>query len=221
MNKHLEKPAISAKSVVARRKSIANPDAWKVDAAGFASLALLSALTYLGGVNPLMARHAAVRAQQTELIAGRAKSVDIQRAIAMAKEQLTHARQQLAASPLLLQPVAGLNQRLALVSDLAAHGGAGLDDVQPGKPEAGAQYDALPIHVAGSGTFPAFTGMLHRLREEFPDIGISGLDIAGNPQVETDIAKFSVDLLWYTEPTRSARRPAGKPIEPVSNNAVK
>lgn len=181
------------------------PEAWKVDAAGMIAIALLSAVAYLAGVSPMLSRHAAVRGQQQELNAAKAKSADLQRVLATSKEQLALTHRALAAEPLRLERAASLNQRLAIVTDLAMQGGAGLDDVQPGKITPGPQYDAMAIHLAGTGSFPAFAALVHRLRNDFPDIGISGLEIAGSSQELLDTAKFSIDLLWYTQPAKPAR----------------
>lgn len=189
------------------REVVACPEAWKIDSIGALVLIGLSAVAYFAGVNPLLQRHAMVQNQRIELAAARDKSGETQQMLSVLNRQLGVARKSLAASPLCLQPVAGLNQRLALVTDLATRGGAGLDDLQPGKSTAGAQYDVLPIHVAGTGTFPAFAGLLHQLRQDFPDTALGSLEISGNPQDEAGAAKFSVELLWYTEPSK----PAGKP----------
>jgi hypothetical protein len=203
------------------RDIITCPDAWKIDSIGALVLISLSALAYFAGVNPLLQRHAMVQNQRIELVAARDKSAEVQQMLTVLNRQLGVAQKSLAASPLRLQPVAGLNQRLALVTDLATRGGAGLDDLQPGKSTAGAQYDALPIHVAGTGTFPAFAGLLHRLRQDFPDTALSSLEISGNPQDEAGTAKFSVELLWYTEPSKPAGKPRVKIDDAPQNDRAK
>ena len=189
---------------------VISPETWKVDGVGALILIALSAAGYLLGASPLLARHASVQEQQLELVAARGKSAEVQTSLARVQQQLAVAQGLLAASPLRLQPATILNQRLASVTGLAGQGGVGLDDVQPGKSVAGPQYDTLPIHVTGTGSFPAFTALVHRLRQEFPDTGISSFNISGTPQ-EADVgAKFSMDLLWYTAPLKAAAKTSAK-----------
>ena len=203
-------PAISPSS----RKPVLRTTAVQLDAMAMAVLLAVTAIVYFFGFSPLLERHALVNRQQQELGSVREKLSESQRILADLHQQSIVAAQQLEASPLRLQPVSSLNQRLALVSDLAMQGGAALDDLQPGKSSAGSRYDALPIHVAGTGSFPAFTALLHRIRAEFPDTGIRTFELSGNPQEEAAKAKFSVELLWYTEPLNRPMNHGGKNAAP-------
>jgi Tfp pilus assembly protein PilO len=187
-----------------------NVEAWKINAVGVAALMAMSALAYLCGVRPLLDRHDLAVRQKTELSAARIKSADTQRAWAKMQQELADAQNALAAAPLRLQPVAALNQRLALVSDLAIQGGAGFDDVQPGKSTEGTRFDSLPIRITGTGSYTAFTALLHRLRQEFPDLGVTMFDIAGSAQNGAGESHFTVDLLWYTSPAKQGTRSPDK-----------
>jgi hypothetical protein len=88
------------------------------------------------------------------------------------------------------------------VTDLVSQHGAAVDDIQPGKVVAGARFDTVTMRLAGTASYCTFTALLHRLREEFPDIGVAAFDVAGNPQETAGSAKFSVDLVWYTKAAR-------------------
>ena len=192
-------------------------DAWKVDALGVVALAALSGLAYWLGVSPMLERHARIEARQIELNTAHRKSAETLHQLADIKTQLVATRKELSAAPLRLEPASLLNHRLALVTDLVSQSGAGLDDIQPGRPGGGSRFDMLPIRVAGTATYGTFTALLHRLRADFPDIGVSSLDVAGNPQDPTGSAKFGLDLIWYTQPAKAAPSAAEK--DPV--NGVK
>ena len=194
----------TANSTSLPRKPAILASANQIDALGVIGMVAISALVYGLGINPLLERHALASRQQQEMTGIREKANESQKILTDLQKQSTAAAQQLEASPLRLQPVTQLNQRLALVTDLAMQGGATLDDLQPGKSSAGSRYDALPIHVAGTGSFPAFTALMHRLHTEFPDTGVSTFEMSGTPQEDPAKAKFSVELLWYTEPVKRA-----------------
>jgi Tfp pilus assembly protein PilO len=185
--------------------SSAGSNAWKVDAIGLAALLGLTAAAYLFGAAPLLERHASLAQQQQELVAERLKSLDTAHTLASAQDQSAHIEQQFVQSPLRLEPGTLLNQRLALVNELAAETGSLLDDLQPGKIVDGPQFGALSIHVVGTGTYTTFAAFLRRLRERCPDSGITAFDVSCTPLAEQEApAKFSFDLAWYTQPSKAA-----------------
>lgn len=178
---------------------------WKVDAIGLAALAGLTAAAYFLGAAPLLERHAAFDQQQAELASARQKSVETAAALAAMQEESARVQQRFAASPLRLQAAGLINQRLALVTELAAETGAVLDDLQPGKTADGAEYGSLGIRVGGTGSYATFTALLRRLRERCPDVGITSFEVAASPTVEQEAtAKFNFEIVWYTEPTAPA-----------------
>ena len=202
----MKTPTKLANQPLVSQKHVRCDDAWKVDGVALFAIAALSGLAYAFGVSPLLERHVAVRQQEVELIVAREKAADAMKTLAAIQRQQAVAQQEIAASPLRQQPAGLLNQRLALVTELAGQNGAGLDDLQPGKIAPGTRYDGLPIHVAGTGSYPTFSALVHRLRREFPDTGVNRFEIAGSPQDATGSARFSFDLIWYTAPSKTAER---------------
>ena len=195
--------------------SLRKIEPWQVNGIALAVLAALTGVAYACGVRPLLDRHELAMRQQSELEIARAKSADVQRLCASLQQQLADLQRALAAAPLKLQLASTLNQKLAVVTDLAAQRGAGLDDVQPGKSADGPQFSSMPIHVAGAGSFPAFAGLLHRLRQGHPDIAVMAFDIVGTPRDNTGSARFAVDLLWYTEPAANVGKRVDRPAQPT------
>lgn len=224
MTSSAKQNSTTAATPIIPRKPIIRVTVIQLDAITIAVLLGVTAIVYFFGISPLLERHALILRQQQELGTVREKESDSQKILGELQLQTAVAARQLEASPLRLQPVSSLNQRLALVTDLAMQGGAALDDLQPGKNSAGSRYDALQIHVAGTGSFPAFTAMLHRIHAEFPDTGISTFELSGNPQEEPAKAKFSVELLWYTEPLKHQlerdRKNAAPPGDPTGDTTI-
>ena len=183
-------------------------DTWKIDAIGFAAVAGFAVLAYVLAISPLLERHAKVQSQRAELRDAQQKSADLNRKLEEQKAKLGIAQRDLAAAPLKLQPAGQLNMRLAMLTDLVTQNGASVDDVQPGKVINGVRFDTLTMKLSGTATYCTFTALLHRLHEQFPDIGVSALDVAGNPQDAAGSAKFSIDLVWYT---RAANGPPNAP----------
>jgi Tfp pilus assembly protein PilO len=188
-------------------------DTWKVDAIGIAVVGALSILAYVVAASPLLERHAKVQTQRSDLHAAQQKTADVKHKLEDLQAQLVLAQRDLATAPLKLQPATLLNQRLALLTDLVSQNGAAVDDVQPGKVITGARFDTLTMKVSGTATYCTFSALLHRLHEQFPDIGISALEVGGNPQDALGSAKFSVDLVWYTQAAN------GPPAAPEKGSA--
>src|SRR5438067_1701311 len=123
---------------------------WKIDAVGMAALLGLSAAAYFLGAAPLLERHSAFRQQQSDLVEAHQKAIDTAQMLATAQSTAARIEHQFAASPLRLEPAKLVNERLALMTELAAECGAVLDDLQPGKTADGAHYGSLSIRVGGT-----------------------------------------------------------------------
>ena len=197
-------------------------EAWKVYTAGCAALLALSALAYFVGAAPLIERHNSVAQQRADLNAAREKSLLASKSLAAVQRDLARAEQQDAANPLRLQPSQTLNQRLALVNELAAETGAPLDDLQPGHETDSVYYGTLPIRVAGGGSFTTFAALLQRLHERCPDSSVSAFDVSGTPRDGDAPAKFSFQLLWYTAPLKAPDRTGEGPnkASPLGNGSA-
>jgi hypothetical protein len=195
--------------IAAPRSKAGSGGTWKADAGGIAVLLAISAAAYFLGVLPVLERHARAEAQMTELTEQREKALEAGKLLDATKRQLGAIKAEVAASPLQLQRLGQLNQRLAMVADIASRAGATLDDVQPGKPTLGARLDSLPVHVAGVASFPAFAGLLHSIRQELPDSGVNGFTVTvTNPTGVAPTAKFDFDLVWYARPSGAHPVPA-------------
>jgi hypothetical protein len=84
---------------------------------------------------------------------------------------------------------------LAKITDLAGETHLSVTEVRPGSATDGRDFDAVPISIAGTGSYPACAAFLHRLRSEFPDTAVKSFRAT---QADGGNAIFSFDLLWYT-----------------------
>jgi hypothetical protein len=200
----------SPTTITPPRRKVGGGNLWKVDAGGLAVLLAISAAAYFLGVLPVLERHAHADAQVLELTEARQKAQDSEKLLEATRKQLAAAKAEFTASPLQLQPLGQLNQRLAAVADIAARSGATLDDVQPGKAVLLPRLDTQPVRVTGIASFPSFTGLLHRIRDELPDSAVDNFDLTiTNPTGVGANAKFDFDLVWYARPSpRAAVDPA-------------
>lgn len=180
---------------------------WHIDAGGVAVLLLVAVATWFIGVRPVLARHDRAVAAQQSYVAVNQKLRETEGEIARLNTQLQETRRDCALHGQRLEPSSHLNHRLASLTELATNVGASLDDVQPGKVLPAARFDFMPIHLAGTGTYSQFTALLHAIREAHADIGIGALTVFGTPATTDQPANFSIDLLWYTQPTL---KPAAK-----------
>lgn len=177
---------------------------WHLDAAGLTLCVVLSLVAYLGGYQPLRQSYEECVVEGEALSAQQEQAAKLENALAILRRRLDAARETLAANALPLKPASTVNLHVAAVSALAVQSGLRIDDVQTGSVSENAYYEAVPIHVAGGGTYPACTAFLRRLRKAFPDTGVSSLELAGHKTDPLEPGTFRVALNWYTAPRPGA-----------------
>ena len=181
---------------------------WQIDLTGIAAILVLTAGVWFAGVRPVLARQARDVATQQNFVASHQKLRETENEVASLTAQLKASQKDRASRGQILEPVSHLNRRIASFTDLATHSGATLDDVQPGRPSPGARFDLVPIHLAGTGTYPQFSAFVHAIRAAHPDVGIGAFAVSGTPATTNLPATFTVELSWYTQPTM--QKPAPK-----------
>ncbi len=167
---------------------------WRAYAAAGAICAAMTAGAYFAGVAPALERAAAVEASRAELASQRKAASDALAAAAGARAEFARARAALAALPLRFEPASSVNHRLAKLTDLANATRLSVEMVRPGATVAGADFDSVPIELAGTGSYPACAAFLRRLHDEFPDTAVRALE-ASNKGTSTT---FRFELVWYT-----------------------
>ena len=171
---------------------------WQIDLTGLAFAAAATLAVLFAGVHPLIKARDHVKGQVSTLASRRKEASDLTASLTSVQKQLERTRQELEASSLNLQDASVLNERLALVNDLAFACGLQINAIQPGRRFTGSHHHTVSIFVSGNGTYRRCAQFLHRLREKFPDTAVSSFDLAGG---FTKAAQFRFDLDWYVAPS--------------------
>lgn len=177
---------------------------WRIDAAGVGAAVLLTVVFYWAGVEPLARRRAEDASGLAALADAEFKAGDARSRLRAAESSLAQVRRAIAESPLKLWRTDHLNTRVAELNRLATTVGLQLDEIKPGAPVAETWFTRVPVRIAGNGPYRACLLFLHHLHEAFPDTGLSGAELRGDPSGDDTPALFTFDLEWYAAPGASA-----------------
>lgn len=173
---------------------------WQVYAAATAACAALSAGLGFTAIQPGLEAEAHRAELRADLSGRRQKAADFNAAVETTRVQLLALQDDLAKSPLHLEPASKINQRLAAINELATEKGLVFEEVRPGAASDAEHFKSLPIHISGSGTYPACTAFLYQLRKAFPDTGVSSLEAATQTSAgKSSNILFKLELVWYTK----------------------
>lgn len=180
-----------------------DPTIWhrrKIEIIGLGTCLVLTLVFYLAGIYPLIR---SVRAQgilQIQLNAEDITAGNLHASHAMMRGRVITVREALDKVSLKLEPTSRINQRVAHVAELAMDSGLKVDQMQPGLPTSGQRYQMVPITLMGTGSYKTCMVFLHRIRQVFPDTGVSSLQLSGNPSAPSTQATFRINLSWYALP---------------------
>lgn len=183
-------------------------DSWQINAIGLVACAALGALWYAAGFTPLSEARAAREAQQRGLDVKREDAAHLVRMEQAHQLSLERIKADANKGAVTLEPVEQLLTRIGVFSRAAAEAGLTLDEIKPGAPIARERFTVLPIHLSGTGTFPGCAGFLHGLRSRFPDTGVIGLELHGEPEQSEKPARFVLELAWYAAGPAAATKPS-------------
>jgi len=140
--------------------------------AGATAGALFSVCTYFVGVRPAVARHEDHATRQLDLRAARQKAASLLATRNATQAQLNTTNEALKNLTLRLEPASTVNQRLSILTEVATREcQLVIDEMHPGTVVESAECQAIPILMAGSGTYPNCAKFLHKVRQKFPDTG--------------------------------------------------
>jgi Tfp pilus assembly protein PilO len=173
---------------------------WKIYAAAAAACAGWSVGAWFFFVSPALAASQQQAALRQELASHRQEAASLAARVALARKDLASARQALEASPVKLEAPDAINHRVERVTALASGCGLSIDEVRPGAPSESPHFAVVPIHVAGSGAYPACAMFLHHLHQAFPDMAVRSLE-AHNPAAGAPAPSLAVtlELIWYAK----------------------
>ncbi len=172
----------------------------RIDAAGAGVCLALTLVVYALGVHPLVRQQSEMVQRERELQDRRKEAGDMAVALTNLRRELAVVEQSLVESPLRLQAVSAVNQRLALITKLASEQQLQLNEIQPGQSTRGTHYDTVPIAIAGTGRYRTIAAFLNLLHTTFPDTGVWAFSITGSPAQPDAPANFRFTLAWYAAP---------------------
>jgi Tfp pilus assembly protein PilO len=182
----------------ARSQSSADASACKVYLAAGVVCAAISFGAYWVGVRPALAQHEEQTQRQVELQAARHKAANLVGARNAALAQVAAVNAELNNLPLRLEPASTVNHRLAALTALIKDCKLGIDKTRAGAPVDAGDYQAVPIVITGTGTYPAVARFLHKVRTTFPDTAVRSFETANNSaSAESPTATFQFDLVWH------------------------
>jgi Tfp pilus assembly protein PilO len=161
----------------------------------------MTLLLYYGGLAPLMRERDSTLAHRDELKARQENASSLAASVARVRSQLNTVREAIDKTPLKLQPSRLVNTRLAELTELATAQGLQIEHVEPSPSRAAGRYEIVPLRMAGMGRFPTCVQFLHKLRSGFPDTGIAGFQLSGNPSA-AGTGRFELELHWFATPSR-------------------
>ncbi len=181
--------------------------------------ALCAALTLAGGFaafGPLWTQRAQAREQAAAGLSARDRADSARAQLDSLRKRAAELTTRLASNPVNLRPVSALNEHLGAVAALAQRLAITLDQIAPGGVQAGAKFSTVPLHVRGSGSYPAVAGLLEQLNTTEPTTAVVAFTIQAAPSPETTgprgdrtaHASFTLDLLWHALPPTAD--PAGR-----------
>lgn len=180
---------------------------WRLDAAGIAIIAGLSAIAYFGLISPAVASHEQAQAQADDLLQQRNKARDLDRSARATADQLAATLKAIEQSHFNLEPASALNDRLSRLTEIAGQNRLQVDTIESGATSPFPRYSTTVIRMSGRGSYRNCAAMLKQVRESTIDIGVVALQInSGGVNTDTT-ASFVFELLWYNQPQQ---KPAQK-----------
>ena len=179
-----------------------------IDLAGLAAAGILTICFGLGAFVPLLQERSVQREAERRIEDGRAQArklreqrFDLEGDLARIERELTETRVE-------VEPISRLNARISSLTELASRHKLTLDRVAPGAPQKAPKATLLPIRMEGRGSFPECRACLADLRKAFPDVAVSGLEIARDSAAGPDNAAFVFELVWYAAQASQPAQPA-------------
>jgi Tfp pilus assembly protein PilO len=170
---------------------------WRLDATGIGVCAALAVAWYFLGLAPLTdAKHDRVHLED-DLARAQERLDALDAAAVQKRSRLAELRTEYKSKDIKLETVAQLNERLARLSELAVRYKLKVDELKPGPSFAAPHYTAVPIRLAGHGTYPQCAQFFHALQEDQRDMGVAAFELRGEPEAPDKPPSFGVQLLWY------------------------
>jgi len=180
-----------------------------IDAVGLAVCVVLTLSVYAAGVAPVLNQHETYAANEAAYTTEQVHVTRLERSLESLQARLNAARRDADATTLNLQPLATAPLHVAKISKLATGSGLQINDIQTGAATPREYATAVPVHLAGTGTYTACTLFLNRLRQALPETSVQSFALTGHTNAASGEATFRMDLTWHATLGNSKAAPAG------------
>jgi Tfp pilus assembly protein PilO len=164
----------------------------------------LSGLFICGVVWPLLGHRSAAEARESAMMAEKSKASQLASQVARVKSDLDSIHEAIASNSVSLESEDRLNNRLASITGFSKKCGVEIEDITPGSPVHGPQFDHVIIHLAARGGYRNCVNFFHQLHDNYPDMAIRTFRIAGEPQSPGGPVAINFDLVWFARPGATA-----------------
>ncbi|MBN1513783.1 MAG: hypothetical protein JXB13_17330 [Phycisphaerae bacterium] len=168
-----------------------------IDVAGVMVCVLASLAFYAVTVQPFLQRRTAAAERRRERHGLACKASELEAALAQKQNRLEALKNELATGSVTLDSTAHINKRIAGLASFFADCELQVDDVRTGSTCRGLHCDVVPVTIVGRGSYERYGRFLHGLGAAFPDMGVVGIELTGNPARVSESETFRFELLWY------------------------
>jgi len=190
-----------------------------IDAIGAGVGLALTLGLYLASIVPLMASHEEFAADERAFATEQAHARHLETSLRTLRTQLREARRRADEGTVHLRPPATAPLHVAHISRLAADAGLQIDDIRTDAPTPGPYATAVPVHLAGSGSYRACARFLRRLRRALPETCVLSFALKGKPNDTAGAATLTMDLTWHATLPGSRRPGAKGPADAASGES--
>src|SRR5581483_3524608 len=152
----------------------------KIYLAGAVVCAAISAGAFFVGVLPALARHEEQQDKHAQFLAAKQKAANLNATRTHLLAELDAVNKSLSNLPLQLEPASTVNQRLLRLTMLTRECELTIDEMRASPPVEAADYQIVPILIAGSGTYNSVAKFLHVIRQRFPDTAVHSFETTNN-----------------------------------------
>jgi Tfp pilus assembly protein PilO len=182
----------------AKSQQAGGPSVARIYLLGGVVCAAISAGAFFFGVRPALARHEEQQNQRAEFLAAKQKAANLNGTRTRLLAELDAVTKSLNNLPLQLEPASTVNQRIARLTQLTGECKLNIDEIRALPPVEAADYQTVPIVVAGSGTYTSVAKFLHVIRQTFPDTAVRSFETTNNSaSPDAPAATFQFDLVWH------------------------
>jgi hypothetical protein len=167
------------------------------DIAGAVACVILSLAAYALVVVPARSLRTAGAEFDASLRSSRAKLVQLEHERDALAVEVNRVAAALASSRIDLRPLRALNARLAALVDAASRAGIEIQETRADEATPRGRFRAVPVHLAGTGTYPQVAHFLHVLHMEMPDVEVVTFELSGKSDADEGRATLVIDLVWY------------------------